>query len=79
MPDLQQFSITPQASASVTVPRALIAAKVTDSQTGATLADFTGANALQFPAVIATLTAADRLELAQLVADWLIKKKAGLL
>ena len=78
MADLQQYSITPLASASVNVPRAQIEALVTDSRTGATIADFTGANALIFPAVIATLTVEQRRELAQLIARWLLEKKAGL-
>jgi imidazoleglycerol phosphate synthase glutamine amidotransferase subunit HisH len=77
MPDLQQFTITALASASVNVPRAQIEALVVDSQTQATIADFTGANALIFPGVITTLSAADRLELAQLIARWLLLKKAG--
>lgn len=78
MPDLVGFTITPLSSASVNVPRATIAAKIVDSTTGALIHDFTGANALTFPAVLTTLTAADRLELAQLIANWLLYRVAGL-
>jgi hypothetical protein len=78
MPDFQQFKITPLAAASVTVPRAQIEALVTDSRTQAVIADFTGANAILFPRDITDLTAADRQELAQIVAYFLIRKKAGL-
>lgn len=79
MPDLLNFLITPLGAASVSVPRAQIEAKVVDSSNqGTVIADFTGANALIFPAVIGTLSAADRLELAQLIAHWLVRKKAGL-
>jgi hypothetical protein len=79
MPDFLNFLITPLGSASVNVPRAQIEAKVVDSANQQTvIADFTGANALIFPAVIATLTAPQRLELAQLIAGWLIRTKAGL-
>lgn len=77
MPDIQQFSITPLASANVTVPRASISAQVT-TDAGAVLFDFTGANAIVFPLVIASLSAADRLDLARYVAIWLIRNKAGL-
>lgn len=78
MTDLLDFKITPLATASVNVPRAQIEARVVDSRTQQTvIADFTGANALVFPAVIATLTAAERLELANLIAEWLVRTKAG--
>jgi len=78
MADILQFQITALASASVNVPRAQIEGKVVDSANQSTvIADFTGANALIFPAVITTLTAAQRLELAQLIAGWLIRTKAG--
>ncbi len=78
MPDLQNFAITPLGAANVNVPRATIEALVTDSQSGAVLADFTGANALNWPGVVSTLTGAQRLVLAEMVANWLIFVKAGL-
>ena len=77
MPDLQGFTITAQSAANVNVPRATISCTVLDATTGAVLADLTGANAIQWPGVIATLTAADRRELAQLIATWLVRKVAG--
>lgn len=76
MPDLQQFSVTPQSAAQVSVPRAVIAAQVVES--GAVIADFTGANAIQFPAVIKDLTAAQLAELIDIVASWLVLRRAGL-
>lgn len=79
MPDFLNFLITPLGSANVNVPRAQIEARVVDSSDqSVVIADFTGANALIFPAVIGTLTAAQRLELAQFIAGWLIRTKAGL-
>ena len=79
MPDLLAFKITVLSSANVNVPRAQIEAKIVDSQTQQTvIADFTGANALIFQAVITTLTAAQRLELANMIANWLLLTKAGL-
>ena len=79
MPDLLQFKITALGNASVTVPRAQFEALVVDSSDQSTvLADFTGANALIFPAVMATLTAAQRQEFAQMIAHWLVKTKAGI-
>lgn len=78
MPDLQNFTITAQSAANVNVPRALISCLITDSVNGAVLADFTGANAINFPGVISTLSAADRAELADMIATWLVFKKAGI-
>ena len=77
MPDLTDFSITPQGSSSVTVPRATIAGKLVDSQTGILLADFTGANAIQFPSVLATLSVAQRKDIIDLIATLIINQKAG--
>ena len=79
MADLLDFQITPLAAVSVSVPRAQIAGRFVDSDTQqTTIADFTGANALIFPAVITTLTAAQRLALARMIAVWLLRVKAGL-
>ena len=41
MADFQAFSITPLAAASVNMPRVSIACKVTNSNTGSLIADFT--------------------------------------
>ena len=79
MPDYQNYKLTALASANVNVPRVQIEAVVTDSSTGATIADFTGAGALVFPAVIATLTAQQKLDLAELIARYLLNVKAGVL
>ena len=77
MPDLQQFTITSLSSANVNVPRARIEARVVDSQTGALIADLTGANAITFPGVLTQLTVDQRRELIELVATWLIQVRAG--
>ena len=80
MPDLQQYQLTPLSNASLTVPRFQIECVVTDSQSGAVLFDFTGANAIVFPRDLLTLypTAAERRAFADLIANELIRKKAGL-
>ena len=79
MPDLLDFDITPLGAVSVSVPRASIEARVVDSSDQSiVLADFTGANAIVFPQVILTLTPAQRLQMARLLAMWLIRLKAGL-
>jgi len=79
VPDLLEYAITPLAAAAVTVPRATIAARIVDSTNQSiVLADFTGANALSFPGVLTTLTAAQRQELVQMIATWLLMTKAGL-
>lgn len=78
MADLQNFTITPLGNANVNVPRATISCTVTDSMTGAVIADFTGANVINWPGVISTLTAAQRRELIDLIANYLVLVKAGL-
>lgn len=80
MPDLQNFSITPLANASVNMPRFRIECQVTDSQTGVMLVDLTGVNAITFPSDLPTIfpTAAERREFVQDLAHILIRKKAGL-
>ena len=78
MPDFQQFSVTRTTAASMTVPRWTIELKITDSQTGALLRDFTGANALSFPAILGQLTNAQQDEFVFNAVEWLIRKRAGL-
>ena len=80
MPDLQSFSITPLANASVNVPRFRIECQITDSQTGAVLQDLTGANAINFPTDLPTLfpTTAERREFIDQLAHYLVRKKANL-
>lgn len=75
--DIQNFSITAQSAVNVNVPRATITATVFDGPT--VIADFTGANSLQFPAVLATLTAQQRRDLIDLIANTLIQMKAGVI
>lgn len=78
MPDLQNFSITPQGAANVNVPRAVISAQLTDEHNGELLNDFTGANAINFPGVLSTLTAQQRASLVQDVAQRIILMRAGI-
>jgi hypothetical protein len=78
MPDLQQFSVTPMSKGNMNLPRLRIECRVVEPViNGATLADFTGANAIIFPAVLDTLPPADVEELVRMVAHWIIMKKAG--
>ncbi len=77
--DLVNYKITPLGASAVTIPRATIEATVVDSSNQAlVLADLTGAAAIQFPAVLGQLSAADRAEFIAMVAGWLIQKRAGL-
>jgi hypothetical protein len=75
--DLQGFSISTLAAQNG-IPRFQVKAVLTDPQTGAIRADFTGSSAINFPDVLATLTAPQRLELVQLIANWLLHTRAGL-
>ena len=85
MPDLQHFSVTRSGanvqvgpSALTTAPEFVISGQLCDSTSGAVLADFTGANAIHVPAVLATLTAAQHDELLQLVFRFVLHSKLGI-
>lgn len=78
MPDIQSLVITAQGAANVNVPRFTVACRVTDSITGATVADFTGANALVWPGVLASLTATQRREVLRQIMALVLYMRAGL-
>lgn len=78
MPDLQNFSVTPGTAANVNIQRFTIECQITDSNTGAVLHDFTGANAIQWPSVMGTLTAAQRRSILQDIVNRIIYMRAGL-
>lgn len=78
MPDFQNYSVTRRSAVNVNVPRYEIQVRVTDSNTGATIADFTGANALMWPGVLSTLTAEQRDVLIDQIASMIINMKAGI-
>lgn len=68
MPDLQQFSVARNGTATLTnAPRWTISFQVCDSQTGAVIRDFTGANSFTFPQVFAQFDAATQ---DAMVAKW---------
>jgi hypothetical protein len=75
VPDLKSFTITPAGTGNVSVPKFTLSGQVVDSTTGALIRDFTGVNAVAFPAVLSTLTATDQLEMVQLIVLWLLQKK----
>ena len=77
MPDFQNLVITDLPDASLTVNRFRIEVRVTDSQTGALLQDFTGPNALTFPGVLATLTARQRRTILRGLVRQIILMKTG--
>ena len=75
---LQEYAIARNGTVTISAfPRFTITAKVYDNA-GTLLADFTGANALSFPAVVKGLTAEQQHELAQTIAQFLVMTKAGL-
>lgn len=59
MADLKGFSRTVNLPVTATVPSVTWEGKITDSQTGAVLYDFTGAKAINFPAILTLLTPDD--------------------
>lgn len=74
--DIQNFSITPASAVTLTVPRFQISATVVEG--GNTIADFTGANILTFPGVLASLSVADRRALIDMIATTIVQMKAGI-
>jgi hypothetical protein len=79
MPDIQNLTVTQLANATISMPRWSIAGQVVRSQAPHDmLADFTGANAIVFPTILSTLTAAQRLQLLDLILRFLIEAKTGL-
>ncbi len=60
------------------MPRHQLSGVLTDPRTGAILADFTGANVVNFPDVLLSLTVAQRRALLDLVLNWLLHTRAGL-
>lgn len=77
MPDFQNFKITVQADQpGVNVARVTVEARVQEG--GAVLHDFTGANAINFLFRVQGFMAAQHRELAEELAHWLVRKKAGL-
>lgn len=80
MADMQQYTVALTGQGGVQTPRASIAARVTDSTTGQTLFDFTGANALNFPAVLRDLTDAQFEALIRdIIGPWIVMQKAGMI
>lgn len=75
--NIQNFTITPQSASNINVPRATITAQVFDATTNALLADFTGGNSLQFPSVLSTLTADQRAQLINDIAQEIVLMRAG--
>ena len=78
MPDFQNFSITTGTSANVNTFRFTISCQIVDSKTGLLITDFTGANAILFPAVMNLLTAAQRMSIMQEIAPTIIRLRAGI-
>ena len=79
MPDFQGFSIVRNGTASLpNAPTWNIQGKITDSQTGDVLHDFTGANTIKFPQVLGNLTNAQQDRFVQEVVQMLIRWRFGL-
>jgi len=77
MKNFQNFEITPNGSGSVAnMPRFIISTVVRDSA-GNILADYTGANAINFPADLPTIlnTATERRAFVEMVSTFLIERK----
>jgi hypothetical protein len=75
--NIQNFGYTEGAAVNVNVPDIAITATV-EADGGAVLADYTGPNALHFPAVLSTMTVEQRAELLSQIAQTIVLIKAGL-
>jgi hypothetical protein len=82
MPAFQDFSLTPNGRANITqMPRVTIACRVEEvNEQGqwVTVADFTGANAIDFPAELKNRTDAEVAYIIEQVAYIVVLMKAGL-
>lgn len=85
MANIQQFTVVRNGTVNISAfPRYTITARVEEVNPATGLmetvvgGDMTGANALTFPGVLTTLTAAQRDDFVQMVATWLVRTKAGL-
>jgi len=79
VPDLQGYSVT-RTGNTITraIPEFAIEGQVCDSRSGAVLADFSGANAIRFPQVWASLTVGQRQQLVEKIARDLVQVVTGL-
>lgn len=77
MPDHSGFSLASLGTANRNVPRFTISLTVTDSQTGAVIKDYTGANAITFPDDLGTIlpNASEKMEFIRYISSYLIQKK----
>lgn len=79
MPDLQNFSVARTGqSVAANIPEYSIIGQLCDSQSGAVLHDFSGANGIRFPQIWASLTNAQQDEAFTLLVRELIRLKTGL-
>lgn len=77
--DLQNFSVTRSGTVNLNnVPQWIIEGQITDSQTGAVLFDFTGANSVKFPQVLGQLSNAKQNKFVEFAVLTLLKMRFGL-
>lgn len=74
--DLRNFSVTIDGSTvNANIPSATVSFKVFDTTTGQQLKDFTGANTVSFPQMVAALSAAEKKALLEHIIQWIVAKK----
>jgi hypothetical protein len=79
MPDLRNFTVTRGAGIQVTIPQYTISGQVVDSETQKTvLADFSGANVILFPQILASASQAQLEALLAMIVRAIITAKTGL-
>lgn len=76
MPILQNLTITPGAAVAVSIPSFTISVQITTND-GRPVADYTGPNAIQFPADLAKVPQARRDRISRLIAQAMIAHLAG--
>ena len=76
MPDFIDFHVEILPPATVTVPQTRISGKVVASDDHSNvIADLTGANAILYPSASNQLSDAERIELAQIVVNWIMARR----
>jgi hypothetical protein len=78
MADFQEFGVTRENVAVISTQTHNIAGKLVDSSDGHLIADFTGANSLDWPGCLSQLAPADQDEVVGNLAQELLLRKAGL-
>ena len=77
MSSFQNYAVTRKSAANLNTQTHELAGLLVDDNDGHTIADYTGANAKQWPAVLNQLSATDQDEIVESLAQSVLRKLAG--